>query len=86
MLVHSKDGVDVTIGKENSFENMQDCSLVTATYQLNGCVVGKIGIIGPTRMDYANIVSIADYVTKDSNGSFGEVQRQIAKEVCIVNG
>jgi len=64
LLVHSKDGVDVTIGKENSFENMQDCSLVTATYQLNGCVVGKIGIIGPTRMDYANIVSIADYVTK----------------------
>ncbi|HHY90858.1 MAG TPA: heat-inducible transcription repressor HrcA [Clostridiales bacterium] len=64
LLVHSKDGVDVTIGKENTFKNMQDCSLVTATYQLNGYVVGKIGIIGPTRMDYANIVSIADYVTK----------------------
>lgn len=64
LLINSKEGIDVTIGSENQHEDMQECSVVTASYQLNGYIVGKIGIIGPTRMDYGNIVSIADYVTQ----------------------
>ncbi|QEK12371.1 heat-inducible transcription repressor HrcA [Crassaminicella thermophila] len=65
LLINSKDDIDVTIGKENKHEEMQDCSLVTATYKVNGMIVGKIGVIGPTRMNYEHIVSVVDYVTKN---------------------
>ncbi len=64
MLIDRKDGVDITIGKENTYQEMKECSLVTATYKFNGRVVGKIGVIGPTRMDYDNIVSVVDFMTK----------------------
>ena len=35
---------------------MKDCSVVTASYDLGGGMVGKIGIVGPKRMDYENVV------------------------------
>lgn len=65
LLMNRKDEVDITIGKENKHEEMQECSLVTATYRFNGRLVGKIGVIGPTRMDYENIVSIVDFMRKN---------------------
>ncbi|MEW9123009.1 MAG: heat-inducible transcriptional repressor HrcA [Thermotaleaceae bacterium] len=63
LLLNTKDGVNITIGKENKHENLQECSLITATYKLHGKTVGKIGVIGPTRMDYDNIISVVDFMT-----------------------
>ena len=63
MLINRKDGVDITIGRENSYDVLKECSLITATYRFNGRTVGKIGVIGPTRMDYENIVSVVDFMT-----------------------
>ncbi|QXM06206.1 heat-inducible transcriptional repressor HrcA [Crassaminicella indica] len=65
LLMNSKDGLDITIGKENKHEEMKDCSIVTATYKVKGFIVGKIGVIGPTRMNYEHIISVVDYVTKN---------------------
>ncbi|MBB6217940.1 heat-inducible transcriptional repressor [Anaerosolibacter carboniphilus] len=65
MLLNSNDEVNITIGRENKYEEMKESSLITATYKLNGRVVGKIGVIGPTRMDYENIISLVDFVTKN---------------------
>ena len=48
----------VTIGSENEQEGLQDCSVVTASYRVNGTPVGSFGVIGPTRMDYARVLSI----------------------------
>ncbi|MBQ1820968.1 MAG: heat-inducible transcription repressor HrcA [Clostridia bacterium] len=48
----------VTIGSENEQEGFQDCSVVTASYRVNGTPVGSFGVIGPTRMDYARVLSI----------------------------
>lgn len=73
LLINSKDGVDITIGKENKHEQMQNCSLVTATYRVNGLIVGKIGVIGPTRMNYENIVSVVDYITKNLSNLLGDL-------------
>ncbi|MFZ5965583.1 MAG: heat-inducible transcriptional repressor HrcA [Bacillota bacterium] len=70
LLLNSQDGVGITIGKENKYQGMQECSLITATYRLNGRVVGKIGVIGPTRMDYDRIVSIVDVMTKNLTDLF----------------
>ncbi|WP_053957578.1 heat-inducible transcriptional repressor HrcA [Inediibacterium massiliense] len=65
LLLNSKDELDITIGTENRHEEMKSCSLVTATYKVDNIIVGKIGVIGPTRMNYDHIVSVVDYVTKN---------------------
>ena len=49
--------IQVYIGEETPMEAMKDCSLVTATYQIEEGVYGKIGIVGPKRMDYEKVVS-----------------------------
>lgn len=48
--------IQVYIGSETAVESMKDCSLVTATYEIEEGVYGKIGIIGPKRMDYEKVV------------------------------
>lgn len=49
-------GIQVYIGNESPVKTMQDCSVVTATYDLGGGMQGTIGIIGPKRMDYENVM------------------------------
>lgn len=49
-------GIQVYIGEESPVETMRDCSVVTATYQIKEGVYGKIGIVGPKRMDYEKVV------------------------------
>ena len=49
-------GIQVYIGDEMPVQTMKDCSVVTATYELGKGMHGTIGIIGPKRMDYANVV------------------------------
>lgn len=49
-------GIQVYIGNESPVKTMKDCSVVTATYDLGGGMQGTIGIIGPKRMDYENVV------------------------------
>lgn len=50
-------GIQVYIGDETSVQSMKDCSVVTATYEIEEGVYGKVGIIGPKRMDYEKVVS-----------------------------
>ncbi len=60
LLSDSKDGdetgIQVYIGDETPISTMKDCSIVTATYELGDGVKGTIGIVGPKRMDYENVV------------------------------
>ena len=49
-------GIQVYIGEESPLQNMRDCSVVTATYELEEGMKGTIGIIGPKRMDYDKVV------------------------------
>lgn len=50
-------GIQVYIGDETPVESMKDCSVVTATYEIEEGVYGKVGIIGPKRMDYEKVVT-----------------------------
>lgn len=52
----SNTGIQVYIGKESPIQSMNDCSIVTATYELGEGMKGTIGIIGPKRMDYDKVV------------------------------
>ena len=49
-------GIQVYIGDEMPIQTMKDCSIVTARYELGDGMYGTIGIIGPKRMDYENVV------------------------------
>ncbi len=54
----SKDetGIQVYIGSESPIESMRDCSVVTATYELGEGMYGRIGVVGPKRMDYDKVI------------------------------
>ena len=69
-IMDRDDGMMVTIGEENADEDLSDCSLITATYHVDGQYVGKIGVIGPTRMKYGEITSIVKYLTDNLSDSF----------------
>ena len=64
------DGISISIGEENSEEDLKNCSVITASYMVNGKPVGKIGVIGPTRMRYSEIVSLMGYLTHNMNEVF----------------
>ena len=69
-LVNRQNGVIITIGDENSEEILPDCSLITATYHIDGKLVGKIGVIGPKRMRYDEITSIVEFMTENLSNTF----------------
>ena len=56
-------GLKVTIGSENKFTGIQDCSMVQATYRLNGQIVGTMAVLGPTRMEYGKVISCLLYTS-----------------------
>ena len=55
--VDQETGIQVYIGQETPIQSMQDCSVVTATYEIGEGMYGRIGVIGPKRMDYDKVVS-----------------------------
>ena len=57
-----KENINIIIGSDNDCELAQDCSIVTATYNVDKDLVGRISFIGPTRMDYARIYAIVNYM------------------------
>ena len=57
-------GVQIFIGGESSLVPMDDMSVVTAPYEVNGKIVGTLGVIGPTRMAYERVIPIVDITAK----------------------
>lgn len=64
LKVGKDSGLRITIGTENKFTGIQDCSMVQATYRLNGQIVGTMAVLGPTRMEYGKVISVMDYLHK----------------------
>jgi len=58
------DGVQIFIGEESGYQILDDCSVVTAPYQLDSDTVGVLGVIGPTRMAYDRVVPIVDITAR----------------------
>jgi heat-inducible transcriptional repressor len=57
-------GVQLFIGNESGLVQLDECSVVTAPYEVNGQVVGTVGVIGPTRMAYERVIPIVDITAK----------------------
>ncbi|CAG5093340.1 Heat-inducible transcription repressor HrcA [Thermobacillus xylanilyticus] len=60
-----QEGIQVRIGQENADEALQNCSLITATYVVDGTTIGTIGLLGPMRMDYGKAITLMDILSKD---------------------
>ncbi len=60
----SAQGIQIFIGAENELNEMINCSIVTAPYSRENYILGTLGVIGPTRMDYSNIIPIVDYTAR----------------------
>ena len=61
--VHSE-GVKIFIGHEAGFEGFGDCSVITAPYSIGGNAVGVLGVIGPARMNYDQVIPVVDITAK----------------------
>lgn len=65
-------GIQVYIGNETANQNLKDCSVVTATYELEEGGTGTIGIIGPKRMDYKKVVKTLKNLTGELDEIFNK--------------
>lgn len=68
----NSDGVIVTIGQENKYSGIHDCSVVQATYRIDGQVVGTVAVLGPTRMEYGKTMSVLKFMQRH----LGEILKQ----------
>ena len=57
-------GVHLFIGGESGLAPLDECSVITAPYEVNGQVIGTLGVIGPTRMAYERVIPIVDVTAK----------------------
>lgn len=71
----NEEGLVITIGKENKFVEIMNCSLVTSSYRV-GRISGTIGIIGPTRMPYDRLASVVDYTARAITDVLSEYDEQ----------
>jgi heat-inducible transcriptional repressor len=58
------EGVKIFIGGESQLVPLDECSIVTAPYEVDGKVMGTVGVIGPTRMAYERVIPIVDVTAK----------------------
>jgi heat-inducible transcriptional repressor len=57
-------GVQIFIGEESGYEVLDNCSVVTSPYEVEGRILGVLGVIGPTRMNYERIIPIVDITAR----------------------
>ena len=75
-LSNEENGIQVYIGDESPIQTMKDCSVVTATYELGKGVKGTIGIIGPKRMDYENVMDNLKNLKSQLEGIFDKPKKE----------
>ncbi|MDG3064034.1 heat-inducible transcriptional repressor HrcA [Thauera mechernichensis] len=63
-LSNRADGVQIFIGDESGLAPLDGCSVITAPYEVDGRIVGSLGVIGPTRMAYDRVIPIVDITAR----------------------
>jgi len=66
-------GTVIHIGRENMFEGLRECTIITSTYTFDDRISGNIGVIGPMRMRYEEIVPVVEYLAEITTGFLGEM-------------
>lgn len=61
----NESGIKVKIGRENKISEMENCSLISATYSIGAENLGTIAILGPTRMEYSRVITLLKFLSSD---------------------
>ncbi len=64
----------VTIGQENKYNDIKDCSIISATYHLDGKPVATLAVLGPTRMDYGKIITLLNFMNSNLANVFHQFE------------
>ena len=67
------DGVQIFIGGESGIAQLDECSVIAASYEVDGRIVGSVGVIGPTRMAYERMIPIVDITAKLLSSALSKV-------------
>jgi heat-inducible transcriptional repressor len=62
-------GVKIFIGSESGYDAFAECSVITAPYMSDGRVVGTLGVVGPTRLPYDEVISVVDVTARILSGA-----------------
>ncbi|GAB4073395.1 heat-inducible transcriptional repressor HrcA [Barrientosiimonas marina] len=72
LLKDASYGIRVSIGHENKVDAIKECSLITATYDMNDGQTGTIALIGPTRMEYKRMIALLNAISSEMTDVLGE--------------
>ena len=70
-------GLHVVIGSENPVEDMRGLSLITSTYTYRDQVLGVLGVVGPRRMPYSDVMAVVDETARIVSGSLSRVRQHL---------
>ncbi len=70
-------GVQVMIGSENPVQDMRECSLIASTYTYRDQALGVLGVVGPRRMAYSDVISLVDETARLVSDSLARVKHQL---------
>lgn len=65
-----EEGVTVRIGTDSPINEIDDVSVISASFKTGATTKGSISVIGPTRMPYEKVVSLVDYISKNIEQAF----------------
>jgi heat-inducible transcriptional repressor len=71
------EGVRVTIGEENPYAEMRDCTLITSTYLFRNQVLGILGIVGPRRLPYPDVIAVVEETARRLTDALSRVRQDL---------
>jgi heat-inducible transcriptional repressor len=71
------EGVRVTIGDENPVGEMRECTLVTSTYMYRDQVLGILGVVGPRRLPYPDVIAAVDETAREVTEALARVRQDL---------
>ncbi len=71
------EGMRVTIGEENPFAEMRECTLITSTYLYRDQILGILGVVGPRRLPYPDVISVVDETARQVTEALARVRQDL---------
>jgi len=71
------EGVHVTIGEENPYAEMRECTLITSTYLYRNQVLGILGVVGPRRLPYPDVISVVNETARHVTEALSRVRHEL---------
>ncbi|WP_234121438.1 heat-inducible transcriptional repressor HrcA [Clostridium hydrogenum] len=72
-LFNGSSGINISIGNENQIIEAKECSVISSVYGIQGRPFGAIGVIGPTRIPYSNVIKVITEVVEQINNNLNRL-------------